>query len=63
MTNLSPLVQKNKGLFRYLIENIFCYHNYTELYRRDVKDLKQDTIEINVVRECTICGKTKYLKL
>jgi hypothetical protein len=63
MTESLLLQQKTKSLLRYILEKKFCYHNYREIYKMDTTNLAGQVVEISVVRECTICGKTKHIKI
>jgi len=54
---------KEKPLWRLIIEKWFCHHQFRTIDRIDIKKLTSEVVEITLLRECTICGKSKINKL
>ena len=54
---------EKKNLFRLVFEKWFCHHQFLTIERIEFKNEKDKLMEITVLRECKICGRSKTNKI
>ena len=65
MDTFNPIEESPKkiGIFRYVIERMFCHHAMEETFRVEVKDGMGYVVGINATLVCKNCGKTKDIRI
>ncbi len=48
---------------RYIIEKLFCHHVNTEVIRIEIQDDLRRVVSVKLLRECTLCGKSKSITI
>ena len=56
-------MNEKKSNWKHIIEKLFCLHQYQTVEKVEIQNRLGHTVELNLLRTCTVCGKHKVLKI